>query len=116
MNNMNSEKCREQFEDWLKSTGQNPPYAIKRGYWEIWKASRQALEIAQPVLEQQDEGDWIDWEGGESPTSNLVEFKMRDGEEDRAMGIDLEWEHLGQSDDIIAYRVIKSNLEVDDEW
>lgn len=52
MNKLTAEKCREQFEEWLKSTGQNPPYATKRGYWEIWKASREALEIALPILDQ----------------------------------------------------------------
>lgn len=39
------DKSREQFEAWLKSTGHNPPYSVKRGYWEIWKASRAAIEL-----------------------------------------------------------------------
>ena len=34
---------REQFEEWLNSTGQKPNYATKRGYWEIWQASRAAI-------------------------------------------------------------------------
>lgn len=46
------DKSREQFEAWLKSTGQNPPYATKRGYWEIWKASRDNIEINLPKPKQ----------------------------------------------------------------
>jgi hypothetical protein len=45
MKKLTADKSKEQFEEWLKSTGQNPPYATKRGYWEIWKASREAIEI-----------------------------------------------------------------------
>ncbi|YCI31063.1 hypothetical protein M1E08_09645 [Erwinia sp. PK3-005] len=44
------DKSREQFEAWLKSTGHNPPYSVKRGYWEIWKASRAAIEIELPPV------------------------------------------------------------------
>lgn len=39
---------RAQFEAWMKKTGQNPPYATKRGHWEIWQASRAAIEIELP--------------------------------------------------------------------
>ncbi|MGF6559027.1 hypothetical protein [Erwinia aphidicola] len=39
---------RAQFEEWMKKTGKNPPYATKRGYWEIWQASRAAIEIELP--------------------------------------------------------------------
>ncbi|AXU97767.1 hypothetical protein CI789_02645 [Erwinia persicina] len=39
---------RAQFEAWMKKTGQNPPYATKRGLWEVWKASRAAIEVALP--------------------------------------------------------------------
>ena len=40
---------RAQFEEWMKKTGQNPPYAIKRGLWEVWKASRAAIEVELPA-------------------------------------------------------------------
>lgn len=39
---------RAQFEAWMKKTGQNPPYAIKRGLWEVWKASRASVEVELP--------------------------------------------------------------------
>lgn len=108
MNKLTAEKCREQFEEWLKSTGQNPPYATKRGYWEIWKASRQDLEIALPILEQQErgEGDWIDWAGGECPVdaNAKVEFKTTSGAISRAKF--LNWHHIIAGEDIIAYRII----------
>lgn len=71
----------------------------------------QALEIALPVLEQQEKGDdgWIEWGGGDCPVEigTLVEFEMRDGDKDTAMGAVLDWPHENRSDDIIAYRVIE---------
>ena len=63
---------REQFEEWWqdKFHNGNPPrggwnlyregddYSDEEldGQWAAWKASRQALEIALPVLEQQEKG------------------------------------------------------------
>ncbi len=63
------EKMREEFEAWLKGTGQNPPYATKRGYWEIWKASRMAIEITLPAkevikAEYTSIPDYADWPDG----------------------------------------------------
>ena len=65
MNKLTAEKCREQFEEWTKSFGQEPDLTRANGganyadsaidvAWLAWKASRQALEIALPVLEQQE--------------------------------------------------------------
>lgn len=76
----------------------------------------QALEIALPVLEQQEKGDdgWIEWGGGECPLSEntAIDFICRDGDE----GFDYEareigWHHDGAGDDIIAYRVVQRGDE-----
>ncbi|MBD8181656.1 hypothetical protein IFU25_08065 [Pantoea agglomerans] len=71
-----------------------------------------ALEIALPILEQQElgEGEWIEWGGGECPVPEGVkaEIKFRDGdcaELDTWLDI-LEWRHKGYGSDIIAYRII----------
>lgn len=87
--------------------------------WHIWQ---KALEIALPVLEQQEsttdtcrqiENDgWIEWRGGKQPVSNstLVEVKLqRDGYqgEDNAMTWDWTWRY--GVDPIIAYRVIEND-------
>jgi len=74
---------------------------------------RQALEIALPILEQQDRGEWIDWSGGERPVGGceLVVAKLRDG----TVLIPLSAGHLAwwhnkpgffNGRDIIAYRII----------
>jgi hypothetical protein len=36
---MTEELCRAKFEEWLRSTGKQPRYDVKRGYWEIWQAA-----------------------------------------------------------------------------
>ncbi|AIX48868.1 hypothetical protein PSNIH1_00625 [Pantoea sp. PSNIH1] len=64
MNKLTAENCREQFEEWA-SNGGAFPRAIERrdgeyillatqSQWTVWQASRAALEIALPVLEQQE--------------------------------------------------------------
>lgn len=71
----------------------------------------QALEIALPILEQQErgEGEWIDWRGGKQPIADgrEVAIKFRDG---TVMAETLSdcwvWSHGGDDDDIIAYRII----------
>lgn len=111
MNKLTADKCREQFEEWLKSTGQNPPYATKRGYWEIWKASREALEIALPMLAQQERGEgWIEWGGIDGcPVGDdvsFVEVERRVGITEKIIPGDYSWLHYGSPYDIIAYRII----------
>ncbi|AUX94260.1 hypothetical protein [Mixta gaviniae] len=72
----------------------------------------QALEIALPVLEQQESDGWIEWKGGECPTDirDRVDIKLRDYGQftDRVSGR-LNWEQFGVSTDIIAYRVIEND-------
>jgi len=63
MNKLTAEKCREQFEEWASTEfdtrllkfhdGDYKSQALHR-MWLAWQASRQALEIALPILEQQD--------------------------------------------------------------
>lgn len=65
MNKLTAEKCREQFEEWLTSLPgfelndlqkhDNGKYIYKETEWcwKSWQASRDNLEIALPVLEQQ---------------------------------------------------------------
>jgi len=73
----------------------------------------QALEIALPVLEQQEKGksDWIDWKGGECPVQGnpAVEVRLMNGTVSSAwLAKGWVWEHgvLSPGADIIAYRVI----------
>lgn len=70
----------------------------------------QALEIALPILEQQERGEgWIEWGGGECPVGSYskVETRLRCGlysDADEARLI--YWNHTGRGSDIIAYRII----------
>ena len=76
----------------------------------------QALEIALPILEQQErgEGEWIEWGGGDQPLDDyeMVEVRFRNGSiEAGEFAHCYEWNH-GYHDlsttsvDIIAYRII----------
>ncbi|CAM8504038.1 hypothetical protein KVG90_21550 [Klebsiella pneumoniae] len=68
MNKLTAEKCREQFEEWLTSlpgfekadVGKREDgkynYSETEWCWKSWQASRAALEIALPILEQQERG------------------------------------------------------------
>lgn len=125
MKKLTAEKCREQFEDWMTSLPGFELADVERRYdgkysysetewcWKSWQASRQALEIALPILEQQErgEGGWIEWRGGASgscPVSyaTLVEVKSRNGHVAEDCAEAFEWCHEADDDDIIAYRII----------
>ncbi|MEB6223738.1 hypothetical protein [Pantoea anthophila] len=119
MNKLTAEKCREQFEYWAKSFGQEPDLTRANGgsnyanseidaAWIAWKASREALEIALPILEQQErgEGDWVECKGGLDPAEQYVEVKFRTGATDRDYVRRFMWKHDGDRYDIIAYRII----------
>lgn len=101
MKKLTAEKCC-QLLDSLNSNGMS----ILEGYY------CEALEIALPILEQQErgEGDWIEWRGGKNPVSNdrEITIKMRDGTIMSETHSDCwNWIHDGHdSDDIIAYRII----------
>lgn len=51
--------------------------------------------------------DWIEWPGSDnSPVEAHVEIKLRDGSTDTAFSHEWVWRHSGESDDIVAYRVV----------
>lgn len=70
----------------------------------------QALDIALPILEQQERGDgWIDWGGGVMPVNRLVmiEPKLRTGSIiSPEIASYWDWKQSGGHNDIIAYRII----------
>lgn len=76
----------------------------------------QALEIALPILEQQErsEEDWIEWDGGKRSVdgSANVEVKFRDGFLSKGPAYLYRWKFAKEgnwhwaSQDIIAYRII----------
>lgn len=104
MSKLTAEKCREMFLHLFEDKRQDG-ITLKEDLY------MQALEIALPILEQQERGDgeWIDWRGGECPVdgNKIVDIKLRDGEEVHGDKADiLDWHHYGVSDDIIAYRII----------
>ncbi|WP_313382833.1 hypothetical protein [Pantoea sp.] len=125
MNKLTDKKCREQFEDWLtslpgfeladieKRDDGKYSYSETEWCWKSWQASRAALEIALPVLEQQEKlaDGWIEWHGGECPVDGCVkvEYRLRDGETSNEPASCLAWEHEGECYDIIAYRVIEND-------
>ncbi|MBZ6396562.1 MULTISPECIES: hypothetical protein [Pantoea] len=76
----------------------------------------EALEIALPVLEQQERGEgWIEWKGGDCPVSSEteVEVRMRDGYVGIAPADTFRWKLAVRDQfpaaDIIAYRVIEND-------
>lgn len=106
MNKLTADKCRE-FISVFKSLEKEGHLALTSGY------HLQALEIALPILEQQEQGDgWNEWRGGEQPVADDVIVKVTCRGGDR-FGPDsascFEWEHYVPGPDgydIIAYRII----------
>lgn len=45
---MDITRSREEFEKWLKSRDCNPVAWLKDAHWEVWKASRESLEVDLP--------------------------------------------------------------------
>lgn len=72
----------------------------------------QALEIALPILEQQeDEVGWIEWSGGECPVppGKIVDLKLRKGSiTTNYPAGSAQWDHRSEDNDtdIMAYRTI----------
>lgn len=122
MKKLTADKCREQFEDWMASLpgfeladverrdDGEYSYSETQWCWKSWQASRQALEIALPILEQQERGDgWIEWGGGDMPVSENTFLLVRyrgEFQEDKCIAGNMIWNHSGEEDDIIAYRII----------
>ncbi|ELW8976961.1 hypothetical protein SIN39_003456 [Yersinia enterocolitica] len=42
---MDITKSREEFHKWLESRDCNPVAWLKDAYWEVWKASRESIEV-----------------------------------------------------------------------
>lgn len=121
MNKLTADKCREQFEAWASNDGTFPRAIEKRdgeyillatqSQWTTWQASRVALEIATPILEQQERGEgWIEWGGIDGcPVGDdvsFVEVERRVGITEKIIPGDYSWLHYGSPYDIIAYRII----------
>lgn len=101
MKKLTAEKC-SQLLDSLNSNGMT----ILEGYY------CEALEIALPILEQQERGDggWIEWRGGEQPVNGdvMVETKWSDGSVSCGEASEWRWDHrsLLSNLNLIAYRII----------
>lgn len=105
MKKLTAEKCRNKIEECK--------YYHKAGV--VTAESEillQAIEIALPILEQQEQGEWIEWSGGECPVppKTIVTVRYRKGKEEspgEAGGY--FWSHgsgIRATVDIIAYRII----------
>lgn len=126
MKKLTDENCREQFEEWFADhAGQTVAWVksqrasdthykigpeIQR-YWLTWQASRETLEIALPILEQQEQSDgWIEWFGGRRPVGKEVKvdvrFRSGDVDDGALTALFWRWSHIGSQYDIIAYRII----------
>lgn len=108
MNKLTAEWCKWHIES-MKANGMS---LLEEKYM-------QALEVALPVLEQQEklaEG-WIEWHGGECPVDGRVkvEYRLRDGVTSNEPASCLAWEHDGECYDIIAYRVVEQERERGEE-
>jgi len=55
--------------------------------------------------------EWIDWNGGECPVEPhyIVRVETRCLDTVLAQAIDFNWEHTGDMDDIIAYKVVSTS-------
>ncbi|MBZ6385115.1 hypothetical protein [Pantoea piersonii] len=122
MNKLTADKCREQFEEWLtslpgfeladveKRDDGKYSYSETEWCWKSWKASRAALEIALPVLEQREKGesDWIEWRGNYQPVNPSVIVKVRWADGDMDTGPCRHF-FLGKNcgNPVVAYRVIE---------
>ena len=105
MNKLTAEVARRHQRD-LKSYQENPKIGLSLKE-ELYL---QALEIALPILEQQElDNTWIEWGGGRRPVerTTMIGVRFRNKEEQRSPPIHFyEWRHFNVGSDIIAYRVI----------
>lgn len=103
MNKLTAEKCR-QFIISMKSEQDRNQLSITVGY------QLQALEIALPILEQQErgEGEWIVWGGRSIPRAvrgRTVQVRYACGETTTEYSGFLNWgDGVGKA--VIAYRII----------
>ncbi len=60
--------------------------------------------------------DWIEWHGGEQPVEDdvVVGVKLRNGYPEYPVAAgNLRWIHLNSGGDIIAYRIVSQDSELD---
>lgn len=113
MNKLTAKKCLERIGKLKTSQRRFGISIFEEEYLE-------ALEIALPVLEQQEKGDdgWTDWRGGECPVSpkTVVIVRYRKGKEEApCQAGHYRWHHHDGSVDIIAYRVVEQERERGEE-
>lgn len=111
MNELTAYKCRELLIE-LHADKRNGQISLKQ---EKYLA---ALEIALPVLEQQESGadGWIEWRGGSRPVKPSVIVKVRwsDGDIDSGPCRHFFWgKNCGNP--IVAYRVVEQERERGEE-
>lgn len=115
MNKLTAEECRERIK-YIRQMISDDTSKLSRG----GQCQLQALEIALPILEQQEsttdtyrqiENDgWVEWGGGSGkPTDVVVDVRYRDGITDVGWAYIFNWEHRKAADDIIAYRAIEND-------
>ena len=75
--------------------------------------NRPSIELGHPVSEAKaeaakpDADGWIKWGDGACPApGRVVEVKFRDGLTGESNASCLSWRHLGESSDIVAYRLL----------
>lgn len=108
MNKLTADRCRERIASLSRAKRMLGVSMAEEDYLK-------ALEIALPVLEQQEKGEaeWICWDGEMAlpPVGNdvVVEARMRSGDSICAAAKTFRWRnYVQQSNDIVAYRVVKS--------
>lgn len=104
MNKLTAKRCREMFLNLFEDKRQDG-ITLKEDLY------MQALQIALPILEQQERGEgWIEWGGkcggNDQPVIGMVEVKFRNGNTQKSKASDWYWPHDGIESDIIAYRII----------
>ena len=113
MNKLTAKKCRVRINE-LRFTENNHSLS-NQGYDYL-----EALEIALPVLEQQERGEpaWIEWSGKGKPAEanpKMIEVKFRDGDTATEIASLWRWPHHENDSDIIAYRVVQQERERGEE-
>lgn len=113
MNKLTVEVARRHQRD-LKSFQENPKIGLSLKE-ELYL---QALEIALPVLEQQEKGGWIEWNGGECPVGKDEMIDIKYGDDAYANYVRagaFNWKHDDDCYPIIAYRVVEQERERGEE-
>ena len=113
MNKLTAERCKERIIHLSRAKRMLGVSMAEEDYL-------QALEIALPVLEQQERGEpaWIEWSGKGKPAEanpKMIEVKFRDGDTATEIASLWRWPHHENDSDIIAYRVVEQERERGEE-